>query len=185
MPGVMNGRARPVTGKRGDAGGRRAPAVRSRPGQEERGRTPRARERVEEIQRVRLLRAMGEAVVEGGLAGATIAHVVDRAGVSRRTFYELFEDRGACFCAAFDRAVQQASQSVVPAYESGGSRWREKVRAGLFELLSFLEAEPELGALCVVHVLGAGEPVLRRRAEVLRRLVAVVDEGRSEARPGS
>jgi AcrR family transcriptional regulator len=51
------------------------------------------REKVSEIQRARILGAMTEVAAERGAANVTVAHVVARSGVSRRTFYELFEDR--------------------------------------------------------------------------------------------
>jgi AcrR family transcriptional regulator len=132
---------------------------------------------VVEIQRARMLAAMVEVAGERGAANVTVAHVVARAGISRRTFYELFEDREDCFLAAFDHALEQAASVVVPAYESH-SAWREQVRAGLTALLGFLEDEPGLGALLVVDALGAGPRALARRTEVLDVLIAKVDEGR-------
>ena len=59
------------------------------------------------------------------------------------------------------------------------------MRAGLQALLELFDEEPELGALCVVDVLGTGPATLERRAEIVRRLVAVVDEGRHETRAGA
>ncbi len=139
---------------------------------------------VAEIQRQRLLAAMAVVAAERGAANASVAHVVSRAGVSRRTFYELFADREACFLAAFDQAVEQAKASVVPAYE-GETRWRERIRAGLAALLQFLDAEPLMGRLAVVEALGAGPLALEHRARVLASLIAAVDGGREEVRATS
>jgi AcrR family transcriptional regulator/DNA-binding MarR family transcriptional regulator len=135
--------------------------------------------RVAEIQRQRLLAAMAVVAGERGAANASVAHVVSRAGVSRRTFYELFEDREACFLAAFDQAIAQAAETVLPAYE-GHTRWRERVRAALAALLQFLDAEPGMARLVVVEALGAGPRALEHRARVLAALIAAVDEGRTE-----
>ncbi len=139
------------------------------------------RARVGEIQRVRILAAMGELVRERGAGDVTVAHVVGRSGVSRRTFYELFADREDCFLAAFDLAVTRAGEIVLPALGVGG-RWRERVRSGLEALLAFLDAEPDLGYLCVVGALGAGQRALERRTRVVEALVGVVHEGRGESR---
>ncbi len=136
---------------------------------------------VVEIQRARMIAAMVEVARERGVGAVTVAHVVTRAGVSRRTFYELFEDREACFLAAFDQAVERAAVRVLPAFDAGGS-WRERVRGGLGALLEFVEDEPGLGALCVVDALGAGPLALERRAQVVGALIDVVDGGRREAR---
>jgi AcrR family transcriptional regulator len=148
------------------------------------GRESRSRDQVDGIQRARILAAMGEVVAEQGVAGATVATVVARAGVSRRTFYELFSDREACFLAAFDHAIAHATAVVLPAYE-GALGWRERVRAGLAAWLGLLDAEPDLGALCVVHSLGAGPVALERRGEIVSALIAVVDEGRGVAQRGA
>ncbi len=139
------------------------------------------RGRVGEIQRARIIGAMGELVRERGPGAVTVAHVVARSGVSRRTFYELFTDREDCFLAAFDIAIARAAETVVPTYEAAG-KWRERVRAGLQAALCFLDAEPELGYLCVVGALGGGDRALERRTLVVRRLVDVVHEGRLESK---
>lgn len=140
-----------------------------------------ARRRLSEIQRARITGAMCELVHERGAGGVTVAHIVQRSGISRRTFYELFEDREACFLAAFDRAIAMAGESVIPAYQDSG-RWRERIRAGLCALLEFFDAEPDMGFLCVVGALGGGRPALERRAVVVEALVAEVHKGRRDAR---
>ncbi len=142
-----------------------------------------ARDQVDGIQRARVLVALCEVVAERGAGGTTVAHIVARAGVSRRTFYELFADREECFLAAFDQAVERVAARVVSAF-AGEGRWRERVRKALVAGLGFLDEEPELGALCVVHALGAGPRALERRAEVVRVLVDAVDEGGREAPRG-
>lgn len=137
------------------------------------------RGRVSEIQRARIVGAMGELVRERGPGAVTVAHVVARSGVSRRTFYELFTDREDCFLVAFDIAIARAAETVVPVYEAPG-KWRDQVRAGLEAALLFLDVEPELGYLCVVGALGGGDRALARRTLVVRRLVDTVHEGRME-----
>ncbi|HEY7830175.1 MAG TPA: TetR family transcriptional regulator [Solirubrobacteraceae bacterium] len=146
------------------------------------GQEPVAPNRVAEIQRQRIIGAMAEVAAEKGAANVTVAHIVARAGISRRTFYEIFEDREACLLAALEEAIGQAASAVVPAYR-GQERWRERIRAGLAALLAFLDEEPGLGRLCVVEALGAGDRALERRAQCLAALIAAVDEGRGEA-PG-
>lgn len=138
---------------------------------------------MEEVQRTRILEAMAEMAVDLGAGAVTVSHVVARAGVSRRTFYELFGDREACLLAAFNLGVERARARIEPAY-SAQARWRDGVRVGLAAFLSFLEDEPALGRLCVVYSLGGGAEVLSRRAEVLGKLAQVVDRGRTEGTAG-
>ena len=136
---------------------------------------------VAEIQRARMIAALVEVAGERGVGGVTVGRIVGRSGVSRRTFYELFEDREDCFLAAFDQAVERGAQRVVPAFRAPGP-WRERIRAGLAALLGYLDDEPGMGALCVVDALGAGPIALERRARVVRALIDAVHEGRKEAR---
>jgi AcrR family transcriptional regulator len=141
------------------------------------------RERLSEIQRTRILAAMVDVAVERGVGNVTVAHVVARSGVSRRTFYELFEDREACLLAACEDALERIAAVVLPAYEVP-LRWREKLRAGLAALLQFLEFDRGRGCLVIVGTPGAGPVVLDRRRRVLAQVIATVDEGRAEIRQG-
>jgi AcrR family transcriptional regulator len=134
---------------------------------------------VEEIQRARLLAAMVDVTVERGLADATVARIVACAGVSRRTFYELFDDREECFLAALDYAIAWASDQVVPAYRAGKD-WRERIRLALAALLSLFDTEPGVGQLLIVWSLGAGPVALERRQRVLTEIASIVDAGGRE-----
>jgi AcrR family transcriptional regulator len=137
------------------------------------------------VQRARMLTAAVDVVGELGYSGMSVARVTGRAGVSRRTFYDLFEDREDCFLAVFEEAVCRAGACAGVAYsEARLGRWRERVRAGLTALLGFLDDEPGLRALMVVDALAAGPRVLERRARVLDTLRNIVDEGRRETKPG-
>jgi AcrR family transcriptional regulator len=138
---------------------------------------------VPDIQRARIMAALVEVSRERGAPRVTVAHIVARSGVSRRTFYEMFEDREACFLAAFDEAIERATTRVLPAYR-GAVGWQAQVRAGLAALLEFLDDEPGLGGLCVVDALGAGPEALERRARIVCVLVDAVDRGRVEAKVG-
>ena len=92
-------------------------------------------------QRNRLLYAMAECVAERGYAATTIAQVVDRAGVSSATFYELFHDKEACFLALIREIIARATMIVTEAY--GRDRPPlELLRDGLEALLQLLSSEP-------------------------------------------
>jgi AcrR family transcriptional regulator len=132
---------------------------------------------VTEIQRARMLSAAVDAIEENGYARLTVAQVISRAKVSRKTFYDLFVDREDCFLAVFERTLEQVKARVVEAFE-GESSWRDAVRAGLAALLVFVDEEPELARLCVVDALGGGPRVLEKRAQVLVELREVIDRGR-------
>jgi AcrR family transcriptional regulator/DNA-binding MarR family transcriptional regulator len=137
---------------------------------------------VTELQRARLLDATFAVVSEDGYRRLTARRVSGRAGVSNRTFYDLFSDREDCFLAAFDHAVEEIATVVLPAYE-GEKEWAARIRAGLGALLGFLDRESALRRLVFVEALGAGSRVLERRAQTLEGLRQAVDEGRAGMKP--
>jgi AcrR family transcriptional regulator len=134
-----------------------------------------------EMQRRRLLAAVVELAFDGELQAVSVATLCERAGLSRRTFYDLFEGRDGCVFAAFEQAVQTAVGTVSRAAR-GQSRWRERVRAGLAALLGLLDQEPGLARLLVVEALGAGPRTLEVRRRVLAQAAAAVEQGRAQAR---
>jgi AcrR family transcriptional regulator len=136
---------------------------------------------VVDMQRRRLLLALTEVVAGEGLDGASIGAICKRAGVSRRTFYEIFEDREACVLAAFDNAVKGIAKSVLGTPQ-GESKWGTRVRAGLTVLLEYLDSEPALARLCVIETLRAGPEVIESRKRVLDVLISIIEEGRRESR---
>lgn len=136
----------------------------------------RARGRVAEIQRVRILEAMTHVAAEQGVGNIAVAPVVARAGVSRRTFYEIFEDCEHCFLTAFDDAAERAGQRILQA--ANGGPWRERMRTGVEALLVLFDEEPHTARLLVVEALGAGGRTLEHRQRTLALLIDAVDEVR-------
>jgi len=128
-----------------------------------------------------MLTAMVQEVAERGAGNVSVAHVVGRSGVSRRTFYEIFEDREDCFLEAFDEAVERTAAVVVPAFEQSGS-WRSKTRAALIALLESLECDPATGRLLIVESLAAGPMALERRQNVLAQIIPIIEQGHTEGK---
>ncbi len=137
-------------------------------------------EQIIEIQRSRLLAAAVVAVDELGYADTTVADVTSRARVSRRTFYELFANREECLAAVLEDVVALVKGEIAAAGLEGLG-WRERVRGGLWVILSFLDREPALARMCVVQALRGGAEMLSRREEILAGLAGVVDGGRVES----
>lgn len=135
------------------------------------------------MQRRRLLVAFMELIAEDGLGRAGIGAVCARAGVSRRTFYEIFSDREDCILAAVDTALERIAQGVLPVYESQ-EKWSIRIRNGLLALLLCFDEQPGIGRLCVVETLRAGTEVSERRQHIVGLLTAAVDEGRKGSKQG-
>jgi len=113
-------------------------------------------------QRARLLGAAIRVAGEDGYAAMTVSAVIAHAGVSRKTFYELFTDREACFLAAYDVVAARAQAGVEHAYAIDAP-WAERVRAALGWLLRTLAARPLEARMGVVEALAAGPRALARR----------------------
>ncbi len=128
-----------------------------------------AREEVLASQRARMLEAMAHAVAAKGYAATTVADVVGGAGVSRKTFYEHFQDKEDCFLAAFDGGVEILVNAVERATLEARGEWREHIRAGVRAYLATLAAVPDFARTFLVEVLAAGPRALERRGEVHRR----------------
>jgi AcrR family transcriptional regulator len=132
------------------------------------GRHRLTREAVQESQRGRILIAMVQVVAEKGYGATTVADIVERASVSRSTFYEQFQDKEACFVAAFDFGVEFVLAEMRRAWESmaEGGDWRAHVRSDLTTFLETLAAEPAFARAIHIEAVAAGPPALERRAEI-------------------
>jgi AcrR family transcriptional regulator len=139
------------------------------------------RSQVAGVQRSRIVHATFEACAERGAAGLSVAEVVGRAGISRRTFYELFASCEDCLLAALDQGIALAGERVLEAYDAQAP-WRARMRSGLAALLRFLDEQPEIARLLVVESLAAGLRAFERRARALAPATAAIDEGREVAR---
>lgn len=119
--------------------------------------------------RARLLQAMASVAAAQGLAATSIAAVVAEAGVSKRTFYEHFADKDACFLelyrAASASALRTLRESVQPERP-----WQDQVEHALGAYLAHLAAGPQLIRMLFVeiHHLGPAGAMVRR--EVMQHL---------------
>ncbi len=140
-----------------------------------------AREAVVESQRGRLLEGMAQAVATKGYAGATVADVVARAGVSRKTFYEHFRDKEECFLAAYDAGVEVVLEAIRDARPREHT-WLDLLRSRVRAYLETLAAEPAFARTFMIEVFAAGERALERRARVHERFAELLREQHEQAR---
>jgi AcrR family transcriptional regulator len=129
------------------------------------------------VQRSRLIAAAIDCCEEGPLTRLTVARIIARARVSRKTFYEVFIDAEDCFLAAFDDVYQHIRERALAGY-ADGQDWRSGTRAAVGEVLSLLESEVGLARLCIVDAFAAGERVLARRTEIIDEIGGAIDAGR-------
>lgn len=134
-----------------------------------------------ESQRNRIHQAMIEVVSERGYPETRVVDVIGVAGVSRKTFYELFDSKEDCFLAAYDVLLENLLSDAGNAFESRpGAPWAERMAAALEALLAHLAAHPDEARFAIVEVLAAGPKALARRDAALRQFTGFLEAGRSE-----
>ncbi len=135
------------------------------------GRHGLTREDVAGSQRGRILASMMGAAREKGYGLVTVGDIVERAGVSRRTFYEHFEDKPDCFLAAYTAGTEVLLAGMREAVRAvDQASWRVWARASVESYLELLEAEPDFAWALHVEVFAAGPAAQARRAEIVSLL---------------
>jgi len=133
--------------------------------------------------RSRLVGAMAVLLAAKGYAAVTIADIAREARVSKRTFYEHFTGKEACFIACYEALSDIALQSIAEA-ASQRVLWTEQTRAATSAYLSTLESQPALTRTLMMDIYAAGPEALRVRRAVQKRfadfLRRLVDEGRKD-----
>ncbi len=116
---------------------------------------------------------MTQTAARHGYKDASVAWVVEQAGVSRATFYEHFADKEACFLAAFEAAAERI-EIALPRVEA---EYSPALRAGelLEDLLVNIVSGPAAARILLVEAL-AGGPEVRRAHERFMRTVEATFE---------
>ena len=143
------------------------------------GRHGLPREFIAQNQRERIITALVDTVAERGYNATTVAHITKTASVSRRTFYEHFADKEACFLAAYEMVadhIRDSMQVAAGAFEE----WPQKVRAALGTMLSFLAGEPELARVCMIEPVAAGGEIAAKHRASMQGFVEILKAGRPE-----
>ena len=119
--------------------------------------------------RARLTEGLAAAIAEKGYAAITIADVVRVARVSKRTFYEHFADKEACFLALYAETTEELLELISNAVATAHGPWQERIGAAARAYFERVAAEPELirAGLLEIHAAGPRARMLRR--EVQRR----------------
>ena len=143
------------------------------------GRHGLPREFIVQNQRERIVTALVDTVAERGYNATTVANITKAASVSRRTFYEHFADKEACFLAAYEMVADHIAASMRAAADVF-EEWPQKVRAALATMLRFLAGEPELARLCMIEPIAAGGEIAARHRASMQGLVEILKAGRPE-----
>lgn len=115
--------------------------------------------------RSRLLEGMAVAVARKGYADTTIADIVREASVSRRTFYEHFQDKAECFIALYEAASRNALEILRQAVDPAQG-WEQQLERAIGAYLQGMASNPVLLRTLFVEILALGPDGLEARRRV-------------------
>jgi AcrR family transcriptional regulator len=134
-------------------------------------------ERFEVSQRQRLIAAMAQVAAEQGRRAASVELVCERAGMSRRTFYEHFTDGEQCFVSAVGQAFDQLFAAIDLAVGAEAQDWEDRACTTVAALIATLDRDRTLARLCVIEPHSGSPVALSIRHAAVHRLALVLAAG--------
>ena len=132
--------------------------------------------------RERLLESILLVSGELGYERATVKLVIERAGTSRATFYNHFEDKEDCFVEAYFEASEWLYERVL-ALARRQPTWRDGLRVGLAEFLEFCAHNPAIAKALFIEAHAVGGEALAQHDRLMERVSGAIDDVRRETGP--
>ena len=123
-----------------------------------------------EANRHRALAAMADAVGEQGYPETTVRDVLERARMSRRTFYQLFDNREDCFLATYDHARSEALAAWLGDGNRPGEPCPRPFASLLTDILHYLATKPDFARVLIVEPAAAGALGVERHERTMLEL---------------
>jgi AcrR family transcriptional regulator len=123
--------------------------------------------------RQRLLDALEESIAEDGYPRTTVADIVRRARTSRRTFYEHFDGREACFVALLTEANNEQVRQISAAVDANAP-WRSQVRQAVEAWISSGESRAPLMLSWIRDVPSLGIAARRLQRDGMENFIEMV-----------
>jgi AcrR family transcriptional regulator len=142
-------------------------------GKYDRTRSPDERQK-EQLRR--LLDAAGHVFAEVGWADATVEAIVNRAGMSRRTFYEHFDDLKECLLILHQK-VSKVSFRAVESQVQGQKDPATQLTLGVTAFLGGIAMFPHMARVMFRVVRSAGPEFETVHAQMMARFAKLVLEG--------
>ncbi|WP_330211949.1 TetR/AcrR family transcriptional regulator [Pseudomonas sp. Z18(2022)] len=116
-------------------------------------------------QRSRLVEAIAHFVAAKGYPNTSVADIIARAGVSRTTFYQQFQDKEDCYFSCFERLSESHLKRVTNAMHSDGTP-KERLIASVGAYLEHLSEDGEFALAFFAEASSAGDRVRARSLEI-------------------
>jgi AcrR family transcriptional regulator len=125
---------------------------------------------------------MVQAVHEHGYVATTISDLTARAGVSRRTFYEHFENKDECLLATYDSLIAMLTRRTTDGFRSA-DEWLAQLESVIRAIFEGAISRPDAARLVCVELAAAGPPGIERWAQGTALLGRFISKGFEQA-PG-
>jgi AcrR family transcriptional regulator len=123
--------------------------------------------------RQRLLDGLAAAIEANGYRNTTIADIVRHARTSRRTFYEHFPSKEACFAALLGAANADMIRRITTAVDRDAP-WTDQVRQAVEAWIASTEAEPAITLSWIRDLPSLGATARRLQRDMMEAFVAMV-----------
>ncbi len=124
--------------------------------------------------RARILEGASQALVEHGLRGTSVRHVLEAASVSRRTFYQYFENLEAVLDGLYERQTRLLSQRMEKGIAAGETP-RARLSGGLRAFVAHQTTGGRLMRLLQAESQSPDSRLRVRREAALQELVDLLD----------
>jgi AcrR family transcriptional regulator len=123
--------------------------------------------------RQRLLDGLAASITEDGYRNTTVADIVRRARTSRRTFYEHFSDREACFIALLTDANAQMIRQISAAVDQNAP-WTSQVRQAVEAWIACAESQPAITLSWIRDVPSLGTAARRLQRDTMEAFITMI-----------
>ena len=123
--------------------------------------------------RQRLLEGMAAAIRECGYGDSTVADVVRHARTSRRTFYEHFPSKQACYIALLQECAAETARQIVAAVDPR-ARWDAQVRQAIEAWIAVSRSDLPVTLSLIRDLPSLGSQARQLQRESLEEFVVLV-----------
>ncbi len=132
-------------------------------------------------QRDRLIAGMVMAARRHGYGGATVSEVIERAGVSRPTFYEYFADRDDCFVATHRELARLLIEQI--RLTVAAEPPERAVQVGIRRFIELAEEHPNGASFLTDSTMAGGWGALDARDRMIDEVAQIIESALAKAPP--
>jgi AcrR family transcriptional regulator len=123
--------------------------------------------------RQRLLDGLAASIAETGYRNTTVADIVRRARTSRRTFYEHFADKEACFAALLTGANAEMIRQILAAVDPKAP-WDRQIRQAVGTWIACAESEPAITLSWIRDLPSLGAAARRLQRDMMEAFIVMI-----------